>query len=188
MIIITELHFATSFSCPARGSEILAFLKLYEKPGSRGKSNVSVGILVLIVDCILARINRLFVRRISSYTDVASPKSLHSTLLASSKTSSRLAREKTDHTRNLSQLGLPNPPNLRLTGHALIMLTPRILKRITNLPAPDIRLWLLIDDQLLGLADRIQSLFLDPSDQVFAGRDVMDETDDLTGGPDLSNH
>lgn len=83
------------------------------------------------------------------------------------------------------QFSLPNPPDLRLAGHILPMLALGVFIRVTDLLAPDVRLGLLVNNEVLDFRDGLQGLLLDARDERFAGRDIVDETDDLACCPGL---
>lgn len=85
------------------------------------------------------------------------------------------------------QLRLPNPPNLRLAGHLRIMLALRVRGGIFHGSAGNLRLGLLVDDEPLRLGQSVQGLALDAVHQVVARGDVVDQADDLAGGPDLGS-
>lgn len=51
--------------------------------------------------------------------------------------------------------------------------------------ASNIWFWLLVDDQALYLGQALDGFFLDSVNEIFACWNVLDETNDLAGGPDL---
>ena len=81
------------------------------------------------------------------------------------------------------ELCLLNAVDLCLAGPLALVLGvgTLIAHRLSN----DVWFGLLIDNEALSLLDRCESLLLDAMHQVVASGDVVDETDDLTGSPDL---
>lgn len=65
------------------------------------------------------------------------------------------------------------------------MLALRIGGGISHGSADNLRFGLLIDDQPLRFGQSFQGLALDAVHQVVARGDVVDQADDLAGGPDL---
>lgn len=85
---------------------------------------------------------------------------------------------------NHLELRLANTIDLCLTRR-LAMLALRVGPLITHRPSNNIRLGLLIDDETLGPLESCKSFLFDTVHQVVASGDVVDETDDLAGGPYL---
>lgn len=65
------------------------------------------------------------------------------------------------------------------------MLALRVCAFVANRFAGNFWLGLLVDNEALGLLEGVQRFLLDAVHQVVAGGNVVDQPDDLSGGPDL---
>lgn len=67
------------------------------------------------------------------------------------------------------------------------MLALRISAQVADWLANNIWLWLLVHNKALSLLERAKGFLLDAVYEVVARGNIMNEADDLAGGPDLGN-
>jgi hypothetical protein len=63
----------------------------------------------------------------------------------------------------------------------------RIRFQVSHWLSDDIGLWLLVDDEALRFLQSVERFLLDAVHEVVACGDVVDQADDLAGGPDLGS-
>jgi hypothetical protein len=67
------------------------------------------------------------------------------------------------------------------------LLALRIRFQVSHGLSNDIGLWLLVDDEALRFLQSVERFLLDAVHEVVACGDVVDQADDLAGGPDLGS-
>lgn len=65
------------------------------------------------------------------------------------------------------------------------MLTLRVGTQVANWLSGNVWLWLLVHDEALSLLQSIERFLLDTVYKIVTCGDVMDQTNDLAGGPNL---
>jgi hypothetical protein len=65
------------------------------------------------------------------------------------------------------------------------VLTLGVGTQVANWLSNNVRLWLLIHDQALGLLQCVERFLLDAVYKIVAGGNVVNQTNDLAGSPDL---